>query len=494
MVPSLRAGMVALVEPCARDPRRGDILVFRSGSKLVAHRLVTARGGAFVTCGDAHPDRPEIVPRDAVLGRVTEIRTGPSPSARRVDDRRWRLGGYALRRTRRLRAVAAFVRTRAALLAPAGRSERDGTSAEFAALVRATRSFERGEAEVGAASLASVPTRALVETAKRHHASGLLHAWFQTARASGSHVAIELGEAVARVRFASALQAPRVLARVFDVVKTLRAVGIEPIVLKGGARLAAGEDGADLQFSGDVDALVRAADIDRAVRALRDAGYREFFPSDRVAFFAARHHHHAPLALPGEPVPVEVHVALATPRSVTRSFAYDELDAHAIDVEGPIGRVRVLDRVRGAVHLAYHGRDLRVWRDVVLLARRLRAFSPAELAAFDAEIAREKRDRVRLRAAVACARAVAGLRPDPSFAERTYVRWAIAREHLPEALRRRAHVVEHLVGRCPRHFVGVRESMRHARGWFFNVVATPTVALAWIRDAAARDAARELFA
>jgi hypothetical protein len=40
MEPLLRAGMVVDIEPISAPPRIGDILVFRSQTGLVAHRLI----------------------------------------------------------------------------------------------------------------------------------------------------------------------------------------------------------------------------------------------------------------------------------------------------------------------------------------------------------------------------------------------------------------------------------------------------------------------
>lgn len=492
MRPLVRGGTVAEVRPLLGPPPAGAILVFRAGRKLVAHRLMaTLASGAYVTCGDAHPERCEVVEPSQVLGVVSALWSSGDADARRLDGPWLTLFGRALVAARGARAAASFAASRTGMLFAGLSHVRE--EAAFSALVRATLAFEAGRTFEGVAAFTAARPDALVATIRRHHASGLAHAWLAQAEAAGVRGLPEVREALARTRFANALQARRVVARVSDVVGALRGAGIEPVVLKGGARLAMAEGGADLQFSGDVDALVPAALGERAVATLHAAGYRDTASADRVAHFAARHHHYAPLAKPGEPIPVEIHVALATPGSVSQPWTYEDLVAHTVATEGPAGRARVLDAVYSAVHLAYHARDFHVWRDVVLLARRLRAFRWDERVTFEAAIAGERRDAVRLRAAVACADAINGVKKPPAARVRRYVAWAIAREQLSDALRRRAHAVDHLIGCRPRRFAGVREALRKLRGWSFDALAAPFVSVAAARDGTARHATRALF-
>jgi hypothetical protein len=103
-----------------------------------------------------------------------------------------------------------------------------------------------------------------------------------------------------------------VLACVKDVRDALDAAAIRHIFLKGGARLAADEPGADLQYSGDVDVLVPndLADLDLALAALRGASYLEVRSKSELAQYAFSHQRE-PLVSPHVSLPVEVHVSLS---------------------------------------------------------------------------------------------------------------------------------------------------------------------------------------
>lgn len=58
-----------------------------------------------------------------------------------------------------------------------------------------------------------------------------------------------------------------------DALRALNAVGIEPVLLKGAALWASRPDEMFDRILADIDLLVRGADVERAVRALRNAGF-----------------------------------------------------------------------------------------------------------------------------------------------------------------------------------------------------------------------------
>ncbi len=492
MLPTLCAGMVAEVERLNGPPRLGDILVFRGPDGLVAHRLVARRGGSFITCGDALPERLETVGPDSIIGRVAVVWSGPEADARKIEGPLSRRIAVFMCASRRLRSVIRYARPRLSLFlkSPA----QAAPPPAFAALVVASRAFEAGDAAGGVAALCSVPSDALVAVALRHRLGSLLSQWLERAVAAGVDVPEPVREPFKRARFAAALQAAAVVRKVRDVVARLDAGGIEAIVLKGGARLAAGRSDAQLHYSTDVDVLVDRPHIENAVAALVAAGYRQQAAEARIAFFAARHHHHAPLFVPGERVPVELHVALSVPRSVSQVLDFRRLLPGSLLVEGPAGTVRVLDEVHSALHLAYHGRDLRVWRDIVLLSRMLRAMGPTERSRFDAMVDGERRDRVPLKSAVAAADALCGSARRPQGTIRQYLAWCGVREDLPESLRRRAHIVDAVMARRPRHFSGWRESLLQLRGWMYNVALTAVVLAYWYEAEHRRGPTIEAFA
>jgi hypothetical protein len=93
MEPAIRDGDDITVVPVSIEAvRRGDVLLYRSGDRLMAHRVKGRVGGAEVLrlCGDAPGWEEERVPPGEVLGRVVAVeRQGKGvplrgPLARRV--------------------------------------------------------------------------------------------------------------------------------------------------------------------------------------------------------------------------------------------------------------------------------------------------------------------------------------------------------------------------------------------------------------------------
>lgn len=485
MQPLLRAGMVVDIEPLIAAPRIGDILVFKSRTGLIAHRLVGGESLAFrahsgivarvpreerirgfITSGDAYPDRAETVPPRLVVGRVTAVWTGTEPDARRIDDARYRLIGIAFARSCAVRSLAGKVRPSvAALLAD---PVRGAPPAAFAVLMTATTKFESGHLAAGVSCLQSLCAQELIAMARRHHASGLISGWLDAAAGAGVTVSDELRAGFRRIRWTNALQAGHVLTCVRDVRDRFVAADIPHIFLKGGARLAAAEPGADLQFSGDLDVMVPAESAERALATLRCGGYRDVLPERKRVRFAALHHRE-PLCSPDVDLPVEIHVAIAPSALVSQRLDYAALAPSSRTSDGPVGEVRGLDGVASAVHLAYHARDFSVWRDIVLLSRLLRAFELRERARFDAYIRAETRDGLRIATAVAAAEAIVHNRtvaadPVASVAVKRYIAWVTLREDLP---RRFAHtdIVEAVIGRCRMPKLAVQYARHDAAGW-----------------------------
>jgi signal peptidase I len=69
MEPALRSGDLIVVRPGAYAV--GEVVAYRSGSRLVVHRVVATDGGRLVLQGDANDDFDAVRPRpDQVLGEV----------------------------------------------------------------------------------------------------------------------------------------------------------------------------------------------------------------------------------------------------------------------------------------------------------------------------------------------------------------------------------------------------------------------------------------
>jgi hypothetical protein len=134
--------------------------------------------------------------------------------------------------------------------------------------------------------------------------------------------------------------------------------------------------------------------------------------------------------------PFRIHAAaaLAPPALVSQQLDYAALAPSSRMVDGPVGKARVLDEVGAAVNLAYHARDLCVWRDIVLLSRLLAGLDAAARARFDAWIAAERRDGLRLSSAVAAADAIARDTRVALGCQQRYLAWVAVREDLPRSI------------------------------------------------------------
>lgn len=499
MEPALRAGMVVDVEALTARPRIGDILVFQSERNLVAHRLTgvvlrprmqrSAAGTQrrfderierYITSGDAYPERSERVPPQRVVGRVSAVWSSAEPGAKRVDGPLFDLLGVSIARRRRRRALFAKLRRYRARFARL-RSHDPAESVSrpvFATLVAATHAFERHDHAGGVGLLESLVRTDLLETARRHHLSGCISNWLDRAARAGVHVPRDLAEAFRRMRFANALQTGRVLACLHDVRDIFRVAGIPHIFLKGAGRLAACEPGSEVQFSADVDVLVPPEAADLAVSALRTAGYTSVANHYRRSATDPWHHHCEALMSPAVDVPVEVHFALAAPALVDQRLDYAALQTFARCVTSGGDAANVLGDLGSAIVLAYHARDLHVWRDIVLLSRLLRSFDAATRRRFDGYIKAERTDGLRLASAVAAADAIAfGDRVRPRAARR-YLTWVELREDLPRPLY--CDIVEAVIGRCPMPKLHLHEPATPGtwlRCWIRNLISLPSLAL-----------------
>ena len=468
MQPLLRAGMIVTLAPLGEGGRVGDVVVFARAGKFVAHRIVRRHSETYVTCGDARPHMPERVLASEIVGRVVAIHDSRD-AGRRVDDGRYALAAWLLRRTRIPRGLALRARGRiGALVAPARTALSEPPA--FRAMLLAAKAFLAGDLRAGTSTLTSVPIDDLVGCLRRHHLTGFASLWLSQARAAGIAVPGALSERLDRVRVSNALQAEYVERTMHDVARVLQSASIVPIFLKGSARLALGSPNADAHFSCDVDVLVPRERIAAAAAALRASGYvdRE---TDRMRAFLRRYEQHIEaLYPPFRGAPVELHVALVAPGYVSNALDYNALANRTVVASG----VLVLDRVASAVHLLYHGRNFRNLRDVVLLAHALRAFDARERIAFEAIVDAERDDGRRVRAVRWLAEAFVGRQGRAP----AYARFALAREDLPFQLRRRDGLLDAWFARQVPPYRGLFEVRRRWLVWLANVAWTPSVATA----------------
>jgi hypothetical protein len=83
MTPMLRHGDFLVVQALPGAPARGDVLLYRSGPRLVAHRFLRTRGALWLLKGDATAGAAEVVEKDRIVGRVVALQRGGK--TRRID-------------------------------------------------------------------------------------------------------------------------------------------------------------------------------------------------------------------------------------------------------------------------------------------------------------------------------------------------------------------------------------------------------------------------
>ena len=102
MVPSIWDGEIVHVQPVAVETLcKGDIVLFSDGARFLAHRLLKAGPGTFVTQGDAALERDCIVRPEQILGKVVAREENADGVTRVV-----KLGAAPARRYRVRRAFA----------------------------------------------------------------------------------------------------------------------------------------------------------------------------------------------------------------------------------------------------------------------------------------------------------------------------------------------------------------------------------------------------
>ncbi len=110
MAPLLQDGDILVVEHGNGDLRLGDVIVFRAGGRIKAHRLLRRRraadgGLSYLTKGDASVGYDAPVPAEQVIGRVVEVH-GPNRH-RRLESPFWILVNYLIATQAAARAVLA---------------------------------------------------------------------------------------------------------------------------------------------------------------------------------------------------------------------------------------------------------------------------------------------------------------------------------------------------------------------------------------------------
>ncbi len=206
---------------------------------------------------------------------------------------------------------------------------------------------------------------AVLEEACRHGVLGVLAAPF----ANGpSVIPADARKVIEQRRLAERLWSDRLGLALGEILAALGDTAIQSAVLKGPVLSERLYDDPSVRISTDLDVLVRPADLDRAVDALRRQGYQA--PGGVTERYYRRHHHHVGLESAQGPR-VELHfraftglgVEVRSEELIERSIHYQSPNGLSCMVLSPEDELLFL-----AVHAAGHGwarfgwlYDLKTW-------------------------------------------------------------------------------------------------------------------------------------
>lgn len=182
MLPLMREPMVLELAPVAERIAVGDVVVFESDGKLVAHRVTSLRDSKLQTCGDARPWSPEYPARHVLVGKVKAVFENDRSGAVRVDTKIFRLRGAFYARTRALRALPFRARASGRRI---GRALPWRRERSYLALVDSMAAVVQGDRVGFERSLSRVEPSALVAMARRHGCSATLVEALRTFQTTG---------------------------------------------------------------------------------------------------------------------------------------------------------------------------------------------------------------------------------------------------------------------------------------------------------------------
>lgn len=136
-----------------------------------------------------------------------------------------------------------------------------------------------------------------------------------------------------------------------EAVRQLNAIGVEPLLLKGGAQLFANayRDYGERVMT-DLDLLVPRARAAASLETLRRLGYGSS-QADEIRF--TEHHHYAPLFRPGDYAVIEVHRELLF-RTAAQLVPTDSIWGHTERLAVKGGVLRILSPTYRVLHSVIH--------------------------------------------------------------------------------------------------------------------------------------------
>ncbi len=438
MLPLMREPMVLELAPVAERIAIGDVVVFESEGKLVAHRVTSLRDGALQTCGDARPWSPENPAAHVLVGKVKAVFENDRPGAARVDTKIFRLRGMFYARTRALRALPFRARASLRRLVRALPWYRERS---YVALVDSMAAVVRDDRVGFEQSLLPVEPAALVAVARRHGCSATLVDALRTFQATGE-AADYLRRVLQPLVRQGVLLTIALRGQIGSIAATLARHNVPFALLKGAARSYRDEPGFVLHASSDIDILVPRQQLDNAVAALRAQGYDERNYALLRERYKTRHHHAAPLFPPSPGFAVELHTSLVPPGLLSTPLDWNTLRSHAEWVQGPGGNVLCLDAVGAALHLAVHSIGSQRLRDSVLLARLLAKLGESQRLEVQRIAAAERIDPIRFNGSLALGARLAGIVWPETPNVKRYLDWSARREDVPLYFSQRCQLAE----------------------------------------------------
>lgn len=297
----------------------------------------------------------------------------------------------------------------------------------FAALFSAVTACAQSDRDMLLRALKSAPAQDLYKCAVRHKCAGLLLFGASRMRLHDPLLS-ELMQLLRRYASAATTDAQGVRAQAQGVVDALRERRISHALLKGSARLAAGDSVTEWTHAYDIDVFVPREQADDAASALLARGYRYKCDSATARGYRQHHHHLAPLLPPVGNKAVELHVALMPQTHFSVRTDWRTLQRHLQSVSGSCEYA--FDAFGRALHMALHGAGLYRLGDAAQIALELRE-RPELYAELNSFAAAEQIQPVPLRAVLLAGALLAGMKVDAGAAERRYLAWAIVREDLP---------------------------------------------------------------
>lgn len=79
MLPAIQPGDIVIIDTKLDKIQIGDVIVYQYGSKLIGHRVVAVVQEGYITKGDNNPYPDNLVPTQAVVGKVVWQVKDPNP-------------------------------------------------------------------------------------------------------------------------------------------------------------------------------------------------------------------------------------------------------------------------------------------------------------------------------------------------------------------------------------------------------------------------------